>query len=187
MKRTGAAFHLDIAAQADGGGKAPPNGPERDRELCLHEIIEAWAGRTPEAGAVYYNGETITYGALNARANRVARELQSRGTGIGALVGVSMKRSLEMVIGLLAILKAGAAYVPLDPRLPQERLLFVVADAPLRLIVTNGRTLAAGAAEILDLRQLAGNGADNPGFAAAAARVANDDLVYVIYTSGSTG
>ena len=100
-----------------------------------------------------------------------------------------MKRSLDMVVGLLAILKAGAAYVPLDPRLPRERLLFLVSDAPLSLILTSGRTLNAGAAEILDLQRLnfSGSEANEAGLSPAAPRVANDDLVYVIYTSGSTG
>ena len=164
-----------------------PKISERDRALCLHEIIEAWAARRPNARAVYYEGEALTYGALNARANQLACALQSRGIGVGALVGVSMKRSFDMIVGLVAILKAGAAYVPLDPRLPQERLLFLATDAKLRLILTSGRTLEAGTAEVLDLQSLAGGEAGEPGFASAAARVASDDLVYVIYTSGSTG
>jgi amino acid adenylation domain-containing protein len=175
---------LSLAAWDDGLVAPPPITPERDRGSCLHEIIEAWAVRRPNARAVHYEGDTLTYGALNARANRLARRLRARGIGVGALVGVAMKRSLEMVVGLLAILKAGAAYVPLDPRLPRERLLFLVADAPLRLILTNGRTLDAGAAEVLDLQQFADSGSGEPGFVSG---VANDDLVYVIYTSGSTG
>lgn len=175
---------LEIAAWDDGLIEAPPIAQERDRGLCLHEIIEAWAVRTPSARAAYHEGDTLTYGALNARANQLARRLRARGIGVGALVGVAMKRSLEMVIGLLAILKAGAAYVPLDPRLPRERLLFLVADAPLPLVLTNGRTLDAGEAEVLDLQRFDDSGSDEPGLVSG---VANDDLVYVIYTSGSTG
>src|SRR3954468_21366880 len=187
--KRGEALSLDIAVPNDGRIKAPSVSRERDRSLCLHELIEAWAARSPNARAVYYEGETLTYCALNTRANQLSGELQCREIGVGALVGVSMKRSLDMVVGLLAILKAGAAYVPLDPRLPRERLLFLVSDAPLSLILTSGRTLNAGAAEVLDLQRLnlAGGGANEAGLSPAAPRVANDDLVYVIYTSGSTG
>ncbi len=158
-----------------------------DRHLCLHEIIQAWAVRAPDANAVLFADRALSYRALNERANRLARRLQSNGIGIGSLVGVSMKRSHEMIIALLAILKTGAAYVPLDPHLPRERLLFLVSDAPLHIIVTRGTRPDAGDAEIIDLARDENRGADEFACTDLVCDVEGGDLVYVIYTSGSTG
>jgi amino acid adenylation domain-containing protein len=138
----------------------------------------------PDTVAIYFEGDTLSYCELNARANGLSRHLQSRGIGIGSLVGVSMKRSPRMVVAILAILKTGAAYVPVDPRLPRERLAFLVSDAGLPLILTEGQSPHAGIAAMLDVRELDGR-STNRGAPAAAA--AGDDLIYVIYTSGSTG
>ncbi|MEO8715117.1 MAG: non-ribosomal peptide synthetase, partial [Acetobacteraceae bacterium] len=157
---------------------------ERDRALCLHHIIEAWATRTPGASAVSFEGAVLSYAELNERADRLARRLRGHRVGVGSLVGVSMARSPEMIVALLAILKAGAAYVPLDPRLPRERLLFLIADAPLPVILTRGRRLAAGDALVIDL---ANDDTREPRSADFDPGVENDDLAYVIYTSGSTG
>jgi amino acid adenylation domain-containing protein len=160
---------------------------EPDRQLCLHAIIEGWAARTPGAPAVLFADRALTYGELNARANRLAQRLRSAGIGVGSLVGVSMKRSHEMIVALLAILKAGAAYVPLDPRLPRERLLYLVADAPLPIILTWGGRLDAGPARIIDLADDAAVTPHADPDPDVASGVENGDLVYVIYTSGSTG
>jgi amino acid adenylation domain-containing protein len=157
---------------------------ERDRDLCLHEIIQARVARAPTAIAVYFEGATLTYRELNARANQLARRLRSHGVGVGSLVGISMKRCLEMIVGLLAILKAGGAYVPLDPRLPQERLQFLVSDAPLRVILTRGTQLDVDATQSIDMAEEQYDSEDNRDMDSG---VQNDDLVYVIYTSGSTG
>jgi amino acid adenylation domain-containing protein len=160
---------------------------ELDRQRCLHEIIQTWALRTPDANAVSFGGQVISYRELNERANGLARRLCSEGIGIGSLVGVSTKRSFEMVIALLAILKTGAAYVPLDPHLPMKRLSFLVSDAPLPIILTRGARLDIDGALVIDL---AGDDGRGPGeFARSdlASDVRNDDLAYVIYTSGSTG
>jgi amino acid adenylation domain-containing protein len=157
---------------------------EADRERCVHSLIARWAAHTPSAPAVSYEGTTLSYGQLNQRANRLARHLRGLGIGIGSLVGVSMKRCPEMIVGLLGILKAGAAYVPLDPRLPRERLQFLVSDAPLPLILTCGACPAADPAVIVDLKDLDPAALDADDFDSG---VASDDLVYVIYTSGSTG
>jgi non-ribosomal peptide synthetase component F len=124
---------------------------EQDRDLCLHEIIQAWAARTPDATAVSSDAGMLTYYELNERANRLARLLQYQGVALGSLVGISMKRSLEMIVGLLAILKAGGAFVPLDPGLPRERLLFLASDARLRVILTRGRRLEVGETLVIDL------------------------------------
>jgi len=162
---------------------APTTQGEADRRHCLHAIIRDWAQRSPDAVAVQYADSTLTYGELNRRANRLARRLQTSGIGVGSLAGVSMKRSPEMIVGLLAVLKAGAAYVPLDPRLPRERLHYLVRDAGLRVILARGTRPDAGDAEILDLTQDAGSEPDTD----FTSGVTPDDLVYVIYTSGSTG
>jgi amino acid adenylation domain-containing protein len=188
--RGGALLDLQQAsppAERSGSLDTLPGSSERDRQSCLHEIIEAWAARTPDAGAVLFGGEALSYRALNQRANRLAALLRARGVGVGSLVGVSMKRSHEMIIGLLAILKAGAAYVPLDPRLPRERLLFLVADGPLPIILTRGGHLEVGDAQIIDMTQDATGGADGTDCPDIASGVEGGDLVYVIYTSGSTG
>jgi len=161
-----------------------PDSHERDRDLCLHKIIEAWAARTPNAIAVFFEGETLTYRELNARANRLARMLRRQGAGVGSHVGVSMKRSLEMIVGLLAILKAGAAYTPLDPFLPEERLRLIATDAALRVILTRGRRVKVKDALIVDLADGFGEGESDRDFDSG---VENGDLAYVIYTSGSTG
>ena len=153
---------------------------EADRQLCLHEIIRNWASRTPDAVAVVYAGSSLTYDELDRRANQLARRLMHHDIGVGSLVGVSMKRSLEMIVGLLAILKAGAAYVPLDPRLPRERLRYLIGDAALRVVLTRGTRPDAGDAAIIDLIQPDATGAPDDAFASG---VTNDDLVYVIYTS----
>ena len=102
------------------------------RDTCVHELFEAQAAGTPEAIAVVYGDETVTYGELNARANRLAHHLRGLGVKPDARVAICVERSLEMVVGLLAVLKAGGAYVPLDPAYPRERLAFMLKDsAPL--------------------------------------------------------
>ncbi|HKH43412.1 MAG TPA: condensation domain-containing protein, partial [Thermoanaerobaculia bacterium] len=136
--------------------------------LCLHELIAAQAARTPNAVAASFEGEELTYAGLLARARGLARELIDRGVRPDAPVGVLMERSLEMIVALLGILEAGAAYVPLDPTLPAERLKAVVESA--------------GISVVLDSTSL-----PPPLPGVAGVRVAEDNLAYVIYTSGSTG
>jgi amino acid adenylation domain-containing protein len=133
---------------------------------------------------VYFEGDTLTYSELNARANRLGRLLQRHGVGIGSYVGVSMKRSLEMVVALLAVLKAGAAFVPLDPYQPEERLRLIAADAGLNVILTRGRRVKIPNAHIIDLKDEYCEGEDSRNFASG---VENGDLAYAVYTSGSTG
>ena len=102
---------------------------EYPKEWCIHQLVEAQVERTPEAVAVVFEDEWLTYRALNARANQLAHHLQGLGVGPEVLVGVCLERSVEMVVGLLGILKAGGAYVPLDPAYPEERLAFMLEDA----------------------------------------------------------
>ncbi|HEV3050315.1 MAG TPA: amino acid adenylation domain-containing protein, partial [Longimicrobium sp.] len=102
---------------------------------CIHELFEAQAARTPDAVAVVFEDASLTYAQLNARANRLAHHLRSRGVGPEVRVGVLMERSLEMVVSLLAVLKAGGAYVPLDPSLPAERLAYMLDDSAVPLVL----------------------------------------------------
>jgi iturin family lipopeptide synthetase A len=159
------------------------------RERRVHRLIEAQAARTPESVAVVFRGTAFTYAELDARANRLARHLARRGAGPEVRVGVLLERSAEMVIALLAVLKSGAAYVPLDPAYPPERVGFLLHDSGASLLVTEaglrGR-LGAGAARAVcvdgDAVTIAGEPASAP-----PAEVDPGNAAYVIYTSGSTG
>src|SRR2546429_1293221 len=106
------------------------------QDACIHELFDAQVERTPEALAVVYENEQLSYKQLNQWANQLAHYLQRHGVGPEVRVGLRMQRSLEMVVGLLGILKAGGAYVPLDPAYPQERLAFMLADAQVPVLLT---------------------------------------------------
>ena len=153
----------------------------------LHGIVEEQVVRTPDAVAVTIDGESQSYAQLNAMANRVAHRLLTAGVGAETLVGVCAERSLELVAGLLGVLKAGAAYVPLDPEYPADRLAFMVSDAaaPVVLVQSHLRdVLPPTDATVLVLdheTEWAGEPVHNPPPTTA------DQLAYVIYTSGSTG
>jgi amino acid adenylation domain-containing protein len=158
------------------------------RDLTVVELFEQQVDRTPGAPAAVFEGATLSYAELDARANQVAHALVAHGIGPDTLVGLCVPRSLEMVIGLLGVLKAGGAYVPLDPDYPEERLRFMVEDAQATVLLTHSAVedrLPASGAEVLRL--------DAPGAwsgfpqGRAARRAAATDLAYVIYTSGSTG
>jgi amino acid adenylation domain-containing protein len=155
---------------------------------CVHELFEAQAARTPDAEALLYGGGRLAYGALNARANRLAHHLRARGVGPEARVGICLERTPELVVALLAVLKAGGAYVPLDPAYPRQRIGWMLEDAEVRLVLTRGalaERLPPGAAEALCLDALDGLEGlpdDNPRSGAAPG-----NLSHVIFTSGSTG
>src|SRR5205823_13838688 len=100
------------------------------------ELFEAAAARHGESDAVVYEGKRLSYRELNARANQLARSLKRRGVGPEVVVGLLVERSVEMIVGMLGILKSGGAYVPLDPALPQERLSWMLQDSGARLVVT---------------------------------------------------
>ena len=110
--------------------------------MCVHELFEEMVEQTPEAVAVEYEGEELSYKELDERANRLAHHLISLGVRAEMVVGISVERSLEMVIGLVAILKAGGAYLALDASYPLERLGYMVEDSGCRVVVTDRR--AAG-------------------------------------------
>ncbi|WP_433414231.1 amino acid adenylation domain-containing protein [Microtetraspora malaysiensis] len=165
---------------------------ELDEAATLHGRIEEQVARTPNAVAVTFEGRDLTYAELNERANRVAHRLRDLGAGPETLVGVFAERSAELVVALLGVLKAGAAYLPLDPEYPADRLQFMIEDAQAPVVLTLGRlreSVPATDAVILDLDdpaewagQSTGRSAGDPG-----APVISRNPAYVIYTSGSTG
>jgi amino acid adenylation domain-containing protein len=153
----------------------------------LHDLVAEQIARTPNAVAVTFEGESLTYAQLDQRAEAVAKALRGRGISVGDLVAVFAERSLELVAGLLGVLRSGAAYVPLDPDYPVERLAFMLEDSQAGLVLTQRRlagSLPASAAEVVCLDELDREPVD----AVSGARSAgSDDPAYVIYTSGSTG
>ncbi|HEX6040667.1 non-ribosomal peptide synthetase, partial [Longimicrobium sp.] len=160
------------------------------RESCIHDLIEAQAARTPDATAVVYEGDRLTYGALNARANRLARHLRSLGAGPDTRVALCAERGLETLVGLLAILKAGGAYVPLDPGYPAERLTYMLADSAPAAVLTQGalrdRVDGAGV-PVVELDAAAPAWAREADTNPACPALTPEHAAYVIYTSGSTG
>jgi non-ribosomal peptide synthetase component F len=154
-------------------------------EVCIHELFEAQAHRTPDAMAVMFEDQGLSYTELNARANRLAHRLRELGVAPDQLVGLRTERSLEMVVGILGILKAGGAYLPLDPAHPAERVAFMLEDASVAVVLTQ-KSLAADLDGISATRVLLDEplpGAETDPTPASRA----DNLAYVIYTSGSTG
>lgn len=168
------------------------------RAGCLHQLFEAQAKRTPGAVAVECGTARLTYRELNQRANRLGHYLRSLGVVSGSLVAICVERSVEMVVGLLGILKAGAAYLPLDPEYPAERLAFILADAKVSLLLTQTKLaksdvlaaiyhqLSPGGLKLVcldrDWREIGEEISNNLVCDANAGT-----LAYVIYTSGSTG
>jgi len=159
------------------------------RSECIHQVFEERVARNPDASAVKYGEETLSYRELNARANQLAHRLQKLKLAPGSPVGVFMDRSIEMIVSFAAILKAGGAYLPLDLSYPRERLAFMVDDAKMPIILTqqrhadqlpqNGTTVICLDSEWSSIaeesRQLPPN------------RATPDSAAYIIYTSGSTG
>ncbi|WP_445300994.1 amino acid adenylation domain-containing protein [Microcoleus sp. C2D2] len=157
-------------------------------DRCIHQLFEAQVERTPDAIAVVFEDQQITYRELNERADQLAHYLQQLGVKPEVLVGICVERSLEMVVGLLAILKAGGAYVPFDPGYPPERLAFMLKDAAIPILLTQKRlleTLPENSARVACLD--ADWEAISSSTAPAAGLQNSANLAYVIYTSGSTG
>ncbi|WP_170066637.1 non-ribosomal peptide synthetase, partial [Streptomyces sparsogenes] len=152
--------------------------------LCVHQLFADQARRRPDAVAVACGDRMLTYRELDERSDRLASELAARGARPGELVGVALSRSPELLVGLLAVLKAGAAYVPLDPVYPPERIAAMADDARLRLVVTESALRPALSGVHADLLLL---DEDRERPASRCVPAGPDDLAYVIYTSGSTG
>jgi aspartate racemase len=181
-----------LSAAAEARVLAAANGPALDLPaLSCSALFERRARSSPGAPAVTGDGEALDYAELDRRATRLARLLKSRGVGPGSRVGVCLERSARVPVALLAVWKAGAAYVPLDPSYPPERLALLARSAGVRLVVTGGAEegrLPEGTADIVSFdrnrRALSSNRESAEPFDSGAGP---DDLAYVLYTSGSTG
>ena len=161
------------------------------QDKCIHQLFEEQCLRTPDAVAVVFENQQLTYHELNCRANQLAHYLQSLGVGADVLVGLCVERSLEMIVGILGILKAGGAYVPLDPEYPQNRIQFMLKDSGTSVLLTQSFLLdQLPIAEqqnpcqviCLDQESFSSELTDNP-----SPQSTSNNLAYVIYTSGSTG
>jgi amino acid adenylation domain-containing protein len=155
---------------------------------CLHQIFEEQVKQTPEATAVSFEGRTLSFAELNRRANQLAHRLIPLGVGPEVLVAICMERSLDLPIALMAVLKAGGAYLPLDPAYPRERLAFILEETRAPVILTQGvaENLSFEGVHVINLDSdaavLATENTENP-----PSQVTGENLCYVIYTSGSTG
>ncbi|MDZ8184102.1 MAG: amino acid adenylation domain-containing protein [Nostoc sp. ChiSLP02] len=156
---------------------------------CIHQLFEAQVEKTPDAIAVVFEDQRLTYHQLNTKANQLAHYLQKLGVEPEVLVGICVERSLDIIIGLLGILKASGAYVPLDPAYPQERLAFILEDAQVSVLLTQASLVEAmpqHKAQVVcldaDWYDIAQQSKEN-----LLSQLSPDNLAYVIYTSGSTG
>jgi amino acid adenylation domain-containing protein len=159
------------------------------QDKCFHELFEEQVARTPQQTALIFGDQSLTYEQLNARANQLAHHLRGLGVGPEVFVGISVERSIEMVVAMFGVLKAGATYVPLDPEYPRERLAFMLEDIQAPVLLTQERLLerlpehrAKAICLDRDWEEIARSPASNPARAATP-----ENLAYVIYTSGSTG
>ncbi|MEW6736015.1 MAG: amino acid adenylation domain-containing protein, partial [Acidobacteriota bacterium] len=154
----------------------------------IHQLFEEQVQRTPDATAVVFESEQLTYQQLNARANQLAHYLSRQGVGPESLVGICLERSIEMVVALLGILKAGAAYLPLDPSYPLQRITFMLEDAGVCWLLTDAKiqeTLAVSAPIISMDKDWVNISCEETSLLSVA--VTDSNLAYIIYTSGSTG
>ncbi len=158
------------------------------RQTCVHEFFEQQVKRTPEATAVVFEGEALSYDQLNRRANQVAHRLAAMGVKPGTLVGLYTRRSLDLLVGALAIQKAGGGYVPLDPAYPADRIALYIEDSGAPVIVAQSELLddlPAHQAQVLVIDEDAAIAAQPEDDLASG--VQPSDIAYMIYTSGSTG
>src|SRR6266852_1679959 len=158
-------------------------------DVCVSQLVAMQAAMTPDAIALTSGKQTLSYGELNRKANQLGHYLQTLGAREGTLIGLCVERSLDMVVGLLGILKVGAAYVPLDPDYPTKRLSFMLQDARVPILITQLRLAARfppAQTKVIcldsDKMQLNQQNIDDP-----ASSITASSLAYVIYTSGSTG
>ncbi|MGH7284507.1 MAG: amino acid adenylation domain-containing protein, partial [Polyangiaceae bacterium] len=167
---------------------SPVQGPTVENRGSVHARVEAQAARAPDAPAVTYQGQTLGYRALNERANQLAHRLRREGVVPETVVGIEMERSPELVIAMLAVLKSGAAYLPLDPAMPAARRAFILEDAGVGVLLTQSsrldpsNTTTHRVIDLADTQALQKESTSNP-----TSVTSPDHLAYVIYTSGSTG
>ena len=165
---------------------------QRLEAACVHQLIEAQAARTPDAIAVEFEGSTICYRDLDRKANQLARRLRELGVGRDVLVGLCLERSIAMIVGLLAVHKAGGGYVPLDPGYPRDRLSYMVEDSKMPVLLTDRalrEELSLPAKHIIcvDEEATALAALSTEPLDSADSDATANSLAYVIYTSGSTG
>ena len=180
---------LAEALTADDRAPEPLTPADDLTDRCIHHLFQHQVASSPDAIAVVFDNQALTYAELNDRANRLAHYLQTQGVGPEVRVGISLARSLDMMVGLLGILKAGGTYVPLDPAYPKARLTFMVEDAQIRVLLTQKHLLdefpdrdTPKICLDTDWAAIARESGENPTCAATA-----ENLAYIIYTSGSTG
>lgn len=163
-------------------------GPRKDyaSDLCVHQQFEAQAARTPDAKAVVFKSTSLTYRELDARANQIANTLISKGVEPGDFVAVCVRRSTDLVAALLGVMKAGAAYVPMDPSYPRDRLAIMLEDSGAKVVLTGASLAKSLAFDGADLVTLDSISADTDS-SAPQVSVTSNHLAYVIFTSGSTG
>ena len=179
---------LPTPAEVDRFMRWNANGATYERDEPIHRLLEARVEATPDAIAVEYEEQRLTYAGLNARANRLAHRLIAHGVKPDDRVAICMERGLDMIVGLLGILKAGAGYVPLDPAYPAERLAYTLQDsAPLAVLVQADTRSVLGALSMPVIELGAGTSTDQPAHNPVVAGLNARHLAYVIYTSGSTG
>jgi non-ribosomal peptide synthetase component F len=153
-----------------------------DTRVCVHKLFEQRSADAPDAIAVVHGNVQVTYQDLNATANQIAHRLQSAGVGPDVRVGICAQRGVPLLAAMLGVLKAGGAYLPLDPTYPAERLAFMLDDAQPAVILTDGVDLPSAQVPVIDLANLADEAdTDLPNLASST------DMAYVLYTSGSTG
>ncbi|MBD2410736.1 amino acid adenylation domain-containing protein [Nostoc calcicola FACHB-3891] len=159
------------------------------KNTCIHQLFEAQTARTPNNIAVIFENEQLTYQQIERRANQLAHYLIALGVKPEVRVGICVERSLDLIVALLGILKAGASYVPLDPAYPQDRLAFMLSDSQISILVTQQHlleTLPSHQAKVVfldtDRDAIAAHQQNSP-----QTYIAADNLIYTIYTSGSTG
>ncbi|MEG4916423.1 amino acid adenylation domain-containing protein [Microcoleus sp. B7-D4] len=162
---------------------------EYPHDRCIHQLFEEQVKRTPDAVAVVFEEQQLTYLELNARTNQLAHYLQGLGVVPEILVGICVERSIEMIVGVLGVLKAGGAYVPLDPAYPSERLAFMLQDSSVPVLLTQSKLIeklpphsAYAICLDSDWAKIAFHSNEN-----ASTTVTPENLAYLIYTSGSTG
>ena len=162
---------------------------EYPADLCIHEVFEQQVEKTPDAIALVFEDQTMSYQELNARANQLARYLHKSGAGQESLVGICMERSLEVIVAMLGVLKAGGAYLPMDPNYPSDRIEYMLKDSNVAVLLTQEQLIGVlpdvGAKTISldrEWEKIAGESNENLG-----QTTTTDNLAYLIYTSGSTG
>ncbi|EJM91351.1 non-ribosomal peptide synthase/amino acid adenylation enzyme [Pseudomonas sp. GM74] len=179
---------LDAQAQAQVIRGSRPPAPQLDSPLLAHQRFEQQAARTPDALAVMVGDERLTYAQLNAQANQLAHRLRTQGVAPGQRVGLSVRRNAQLIVSLMAILKSGAGYVPLDPDYPAERLAYMIEDSGMDLLLAQPGLLADVALPQGLPRLALEPGADAGYCTANLVNLASaENLAYLIYTSGSTG